>query len=280
MTTDPGPVAEAVGPDLSSFEERVVALPPDVILTTAACANWPSVMIGSLVVERADGWREAVARAGAVVETRRRLLEALEAVSWACPELYATQAAVDRVREWYRASRPAVTPDRIVRARYIGDSAIRSIMLRCFLEDIAAPAAHWLLDHVIYIGTGWDTDGQCIRCATPPGPVLRLAPICGASHDEARVRDLVLHESAHHLLLPDPEVPLPVDEVWNANGALLVRAATDPGLMEQITTEGRLLERQADGLARAWGAGVMHNDDLANDHTRREARALADVFGR
>jgi hypothetical protein len=50
--------------------------------------------------------------------------------------------------------------------------------------------------------------------------------------------------------------------------------------MEWLDGEERRNEDAADRLAERWGARPMRNADHANDHTRREARALTDRFGR
>jgi hypothetical protein len=277
VTDETGPAGDhAAGSDLELCEERRVSLPPDVILVTAECAGFPTITIGSLVVEGATAWRRAVAMAGAVVSERQRLLELLGA-PWASDELLATEAARDRLRAWYAAGRPVPTVDRLVRElRYLGDAEIRAIALEA-LHEIPPPVTDFLLDHALICGVGWSARGWCIRAALGAPSVLIL--LSGASHDRDDLRDYLKHEAAHAWLELVPAAPMPAEDVYNESAFALLTAAARPELMRDVLADEAASERRADALARSWGARLTCSDRHATDYTRREAAALAARFG-
>jgi hypothetical protein len=194
--------------------------------------------------------------------------------AWATLALIATAAAQERLALWSAAGSRENTPDDLVRRlRFLGDDGIRSIVLGVLHEDVAPPAAAYLLANALFVGCGLTARGWMIRAAPPAASLFVL--VSGASGDRAEVRSILLHEAAHAWLMAEP-APLPaIEDVFAEVTAGLLRAADRPELMGGIFRDEVRDERQADELARAWGGSIRDSDVRASRQTRLTAAALA-----
>jgi hypothetical protein len=202
---------------------------------------------------------------------------AKELPAWICRELVATEAARDRLRGWVEAGSHSPTADDVVRrTRFLGDFGIRQVVLETLHKRVAPPAAYFLLERAFFVGIGFSAEGMTAMCSAPPGPSMAAVLICGASRDPRQIRNVVLHELAHAWLLPDGSDP--VEAVSSISAATILGAASDPEWMARLRRNLELSERQADALARAWGADIEDSDVHNVESLRRRARVLAETY--
>lgn len=259
----------------------------------AADMGHPRVQVSEhLTIEGAEAWRRVLDHFPPTTppEARRLLrlllehdglaVEAGEPAPWLCPELVATAGGRDRFRAWCAVGRPTPDTYALVKGiRYLGDGEVRAIVMDV-LQGVPPPTA-WsaLTEGWTFQGVGWSTAGWMIRVAAPPaGPVQTFVYISGASRSVAYVHDVALHEIAHAFLISTPQRPVAAEALENERQFLVLKAAMNPELLDELLDEQRRAERSADALARAWGGRLTCSDERANDYTRREAACLAAVY--
>jgi hypothetical protein len=270
-------VTDEARPLLEQGGGRIFTWPPSVVAIVAELAGWPRVEYGALTIEGEPGWRDALRRAS--IAEHPRLLELLGA-PWATSALLATPAARDRLGQWFAAGRPTPTPhDLVRRLRFLGDSEIRSVLLRALHERIPPAVVAFLLDRALFCGVGWSAGGWTIQAALPPGACAVIL-LSGSSHDEAAVLDLTLHEAAHAWLIETPREPLRAEAVHNETAAALLAAAANTETMRGVLRASDAAERQADALAATWGGHLHCSPERDRAYTVHEAHRLSETYGK
>jgi len=203
---------------------------------------------------------------------------------WFSAELVATEAARIRLRAWAAAGSPPVTADDVCRrCQFIGDDKIEDVVRLALLEKIAPPVAGFLLDEMLWVGTGWSTGGWCSQTALSPRVAatgrLQIIAISGRSQDAAAVHDYVTHEAAHAWLEADVVRPIRPEEIYNAKSSRLLQAARDANKMRTYMQELQRGEAAADALARRWGGRLDCTPERDAAHDRRLAEELHATYG-
>ncbi len=251
------------------------------LLAVAEAEGWPRAQYGPHALDSADAWRALAARATAPAEQRRLLALALGldvGAPWLAAPLVATAAARQRLRDWYSAGATAPSADDLVRnLAFIGCEEARTLTLDALL-GIAPPAGDYLLKTALFASVGWTARGWCMRVALPAAARVVIL-LDGSERDPIGFRDLVLHESAHGWLEPDPaELPSPAHAA-NLTGAALLGAAQNPERMRAYLERSDDREHRADALALAWGARPMENAAPGREAWQADARRLTAMYG-